>query len=408
MEISAICNCVVCHNCHFNLLDCNFHLRLNILNSIKCDMEITKKPVELIELFYDLIFVYAISQLTGLINEPIGGIIPPYNLFAYLITCFVILQAWLYFTNYVNRYGRWRWYEYVFVCINMIAVIYMANTISLDWNAMYFTFDISMLIILLTVEAMYAVHAYKEKSLKGAAGNSITILSIVCVIYVIAILCSFFGLHQYVLVLNVLAVLTGAFLPFFIRGNFNKNIINFPHLVERFELLTIITFGEAIVGLTHFFDVANFNFIPILVFFIVLTMFGAYVIQIHRLMEHMRVERALRLMFSHYFIILSINLVTVAFELIHSGEVNHYFVSALMIFSLIVFYVSIMANREYYRQNIKLNKNDILKMIIVFVVGIAIISIFISNLYAFLIGSLCITFGNFLVLLKKYKGCLSE
>lgn len=41
-------------------------------------MEITKKPVELIELFYDLIFVYAISQLTGLINEPIGGIIPTY------------------------------------------------------------------------------------------------------------------------------------------------------------------------------------------------------------------------------------------------------------------------------------------------------------------------------------------
>lgn len=30
-------------------------------------MEITKKPVELIELFYDLKFVYAISQLTGLL-----------------------------------------------------------------------------------------------------------------------------------------------------------------------------------------------------------------------------------------------------------------------------------------------------------------------------------------------------
>lgn len=371
-------------------------------------MEITKKPVELIELFYDLIFVYAISQLTGLINEPIGGIIPPYNFTAYLITCFVILQAWLYFTNYVNRYGQWKWYEYVLVCINMIAVIYMANTISLDWNTMYFTFDISMLIILLTVAAMYLVHVYREKSLKGAAGNSITILSIVCTIYVIAILCSSFGLHSYVLPLNVLAVLAGAFLPFFIRGNFNKSIINFPHLVERFELLTIITFGEAVVGLTHFFDVTNFSFIPILVFFIVLAMFGSYVIQIHRLMEHLRVERALRLMFSHYFIIISINLVTVAFELIHSGEVNHYFASGLMIVSLIVFYVSIMANREYYKQNIKLNKNDILKMIIVFVVGIAIILIFISNLYSFLIGSLVITFGNFLVLLKKYKGCLSE
>ena len=371
-------------------------------------MEITKKPVELIELFYDLVFVYAISQLTGLINEPIDGIIPPYNLFAYLITCFVILQAWLYFTNYVNRYGQWKWYEYIIVCLNMIAVIYMSNTISLNWNAMYLTFDISMLIILLTIAMLYSVHAYKERSLKGAAGNSITIISVVCVIYIIAILCSLSGFHQYVLTLNVTAVLMGAFLPFFIRGNFNKSIINFPHLVERFELLTIITFGEAIVGLTHFFDVTNFNFVPVLVFFIVLAMFGSYVIQIHRLMEHMRVERALRLMFSHYFVIISINLVTVALELIHSGEVDNYFASVLMIVSLTVFYISIMANRQYYKQNIKLNKRDILGMIIVFIVGITIILVFVSNLYAFLIGSLCITFGNFLVLLKKYKGCLSE
>jgi len=371
-------------------------------------MEITKKPVELIELFYDLIFVYAISQLTALINEPVGGIIPPFNFFVYLISCFVILQAWLYFTNYVNRYGQWRWYEYLIVCLNMIAVFFMTDTISIDWHSMHFPFNVSMLVILLTIVFLYAIQAYKEKSLKGAAGNSITILSIVCTIYVIAIFCSIFSYGDYVIWLNVLAVLTGAFLPFIIRGNFSKNIINFPHLVERFELLTIITFGEVIVGLTHFFDVTHIDFIPILVFLIILTMFGSYVIQIHRLMEHMRVERALRLMFSHYFIIISINLVTVAFELIHSGEVNALFASGLMIVSLVIFYISIMVNKEYYMQNIKLTKKDILLMVITFILGIVIILIFISNLYAFLIGSLIITFGNFIILLMKYKRCLSE
>ena len=95
-------------------------------------------------------------------------------------------------------------------------------------------------------------------------------------------------------------------------------------------------------------------------------------------------------------------------ELIHSGEVNPAFASGLMIVSLIVFYVSILVNKEYYKQNIKLTKKDILKMIIVFVFGIVIILIFISNLYAFLIGSLIITFGNFSILHMKYKRCLSE
>ena len=368
------------------------------------DMDVKIKPVELIELFYDLIFVYAISRLTGLINEPIGGIIPPYNFFAYIITCFVILQAWLYFTNYVNRYGQWQWFDYIIVCINMIAVIFMANTISIDWIKMYFAFDISMLIILFTIILLYAIQAKKQHSLKNAAGNSITILSIVCMIYIIAILMSIFNLTNYVLSLNVLAVLSGAFLPFFIKGDFDASIISFPHLVERFELLTIITFGEAIVGLTHFFDVSNVNFIPILVFFIVLTMFGGYVVQIHRLMEHHRIERSLRLMFSHYFIIISINLVTVAFELIYSGEVNHLFASALMIISLIIFYISIMSNRKYYKENIKLTKKDIIYMLTATMSGVIIILVFLSNLYAFLIGSLIISFGNFEVLLMKYKG----
>ena len=49
-------------------------------------MEVKVKSVKLIELFYDLIFVYAISKLTALIAEPVNGVISPDNFFAYLIT----------------------------------------------------------------------------------------------------------------------------------------------------------------------------------------------------------------------------------------------------------------------------------------------------------------------------------
>ena len=101
-------------------------------------------------------------------------------------------------------------------------------------------------------------------------------------------------------------------------------------------------------------------------------------------------------------------MVTVALELIHSGEVNHLFASGLMIISLFIFYLSIMANKEYYKQNIKLTKKDAVIMLGTTIMGMVVILIFISNLYAFLIGSLIITFGNFGVLLMKYKRSLSE
>ncbi|MBE6511947.1 MAG: low temperature requirement protein A [Methanobrevibacter olleyae] len=379
-----------------------------IFKSIRDKMAVKEKRVELIELFYDLIFVYAISRLTSLISEPINGGIDSNALFVYVITSFVILQAWLYFTNYVNRYGEWNWYEYLIACINMISVIYMANTISANWVFMYLPFNLSMLIMLLTVLSLYMVHVYREKTLNCAAGNSVTILSVVCLIYILALIAIYLNLSAVVIWIDVIAVLVGAFLPFFLKGNFDRSIISFPHLTERFELLTIITFGEAIVGMAHFFDISHFNLIPIMVFFIILTMFGSYVVQIHNLVNHHREERSLRLMFSHYFIVISINLVTVALELIHSGEINHWIVSGMMIISLIVFYVSIMANREYYYDNVKLSRKNILSMVLVTFIGILVILTFIDSLYGFLIGVLIVTCGNLAILIDIYQKFLKD
>ena len=86
--------------------------------------------------------------------------------------------------------------------------------------------------------------------------------------------------------LDVAAVLVGAFLPFFIGGRFSAGIISFPHLAERFELITIITFGEGIVGMTEFFDVKSFSMRPVLVFAVIILLFGCYVTQIHYLCGH--------------------------------------------------------------------------------------------------------------------------
>lgn len=65
----------------------------------------------------------------------------------------------------------------------MIAVIYMTNTISTQWNNMVLSFNIAMLVLLLSVVVLYTIQAIKEKSMQGAAGNSIKILLIICAIY---------------------------------------------------------------------------------------------------------------------------------------------------------------------------------------------------------------------------------
>ena len=120
-------------------------------------------------------------------------------------------------------------------------------------------------------------------------------------------------------------------------------------------------------------------------------MFGSYRIQIHNLVNHYCVERSLRLMFSHYFIIISINLITVAFEWLHLGGVNLYLNT------------SIMENKPYYKEGIKFLNGDLVKMLLFTAVGSFVILFSMENIYIFLVGILIITLGNLSVLAKIQK-----
>ena len=367
-------------------------------------MKVKEKKGELIELFYDLIYVYALSKLTMLIEEPENGVIPFAGFFRYLVVCFVILQAWLYLTNYVNRYGRWKWYEYGLTAVNMTAAVYMANTIDTDWGEMATTFNLAMLVMLLCVAVMYFIQIRLNEQDTGAARNMLTILTVDLFLYLVAFLASVIHPGQIVLWIDVATVLVGAFLPFFIRGRFDISIISFPHLVERFELITIITFGEGIVGMTGFFDVKHVTLRPILVFAVILCLFGCYVTQIHYLCNHHRVDRSLRLMFSHYFIVIAVNLITVAFKFLENPEASHLFTAGLMIAALILFFAAIFSDSIYYHEKYRFGIKDAAESCGFLVIGAAVMLLVRSTIYGFLIGALITACGNFVMLLMKYKG----
>lgn len=367
-------------------------------------MGVKEKKVELIELFYDLIYVYAISRLTLLIEEPEGGVIPLSGFLRYIVVCFVILQAWLYLTNYVNRYGRWKWYEYALTAVNMTATVYMANTISPQWNEMSLTFNLAMLVMLLCVAAMYFIQTRLKEQDVGAAKNSLTILAVDCLLYFAAFLASVLHTEHVVIWLDVAAVLVGAFLPFFVRGHFNANIISFPHLAERFELITIITFGEGIVGMTEFFDVRNFSMKPVLVFAVILLLFGCYVTQIHYLCSHHRVDRALRLMFSHYFVVIALNLVTVAFKFLENPEASRLFTAGLMTATFILFFIAIYSDSIYYHSRFHFDRKNVIHTALMTITGCVLMLLLRNNTYGFLSGALIAAGGNFVLLLVKYMG----
>lgn len=120
-------------------------------------------------------------------------------------------------------------------------------------------------------------------------------------------------------------------------------------------------------------------------------------------MDHHRKERGLRLIFTQYFIILAINLVTVTLELFHSGEANFFLTSLLLVVSLIIFYISVLANRTYYFESVSITKIDILLCIIFMIIGSGIVFSAQTNLTIILAGVIVMSGGILMVFYPKFK-----
>ena len=71
--------------------------------------KIIAKSVGMFELFYDLVFVYAISKITAMVHHPVNGGIPLVTLLQFLFVVIVVLQIWLFQALYFNRYSQNRY-----------------------------------------------------------------------------------------------------------------------------------------------------------------------------------------------------------------------------------------------------------------------------------------------------------
>ena len=89
---------------------------------------IIAKPVGMFELFYDLVFVYAISRITAMIHHPIDGKIPLITYLQFLLVVIVVMQIWLYQTLYFNRNSKNRLIDIAGLLINMFTAVYFIQS----------------------------------------------------------------------------------------------------------------------------------------------------------------------------------------------------------------------------------------------------------------------------------------
>ncbi len=319
-------------------------------------MEGREKKVELIELFYDLIFVYAISNLTLLMEEPEEGIVTWEMLSVYNIFSLVIIQAWFMMTNYVNRCCSWKWYEYLLVVLNMSAVVLMTQTINDDPETSSEALLYSMLVIVGCVIALYAVHCLRNGPEKAYAGRALMILIPIQGVYVAAISLRFTGFDEMAQFIILANLAIGVAVPYLSRGDRDDRCVYFAHLVERMELFAIIMFGEALISITGFFNLNDPEAIGFLNFFVIVLMFGLYVCHVHFMCDHHRAAVPNRMIYCHYMTYIAISLATIAFIYIVEREVDSLFSASLMALSMAMFVLSVHATSGYRHERFRMSR----------------------------------------------------
>ena len=84
---------------------------------------IKHKRVEFSELFYDLVFVFAISKVTTLIDHLHNGILTWNSFLDFFMAVLVLTDSWMIQTVYTNRYGKNSLFNMVMMFIKMVCRI---------------------------------------------------------------------------------------------------------------------------------------------------------------------------------------------------------------------------------------------------------------------------------------------
>lgn len=138
------------------------------------------KKVELTELFYDLVFVFAISKATSLIHHVEDGasFLGHFGMFA--VVMIVFLNTWLIQTVYTNRYGKNSIRDIVFFMVDMALLLFMSNTFAGQLGAWFgpFVLATGLLSVTLFLQYFWVYLTAKASADKQIAQSFMLILGI--------------------------------------------------------------------------------------------------------------------------------------------------------------------------------------------------------------------------------------
>ncbi|MXQ49175.1 hypothetical protein GRB29_07280 [Streptococcus pneumoniae] len=122
------------------------------------------KKVSIPELFFDLVYVYAIGRSMTLIHHLQDGFIPLGDFIIFTLSFLFLINIWVYQTVFLNRYGTESIKNHAFLFLDMGLLLLLSNSFSLEWQGQFTPFVILVLLLTASLFSQYFLALKDHKS----------------------------------------------------------------------------------------------------------------------------------------------------------------------------------------------------------------------------------------------------
>ncbi|MCK3975709.1 low temperature requirement protein A [Streptococcus suis] len=318
------------------------------------------KKVELTELFYDLVYVYTISQLTSIIHHAHQGVVSLQSFFNFSVGLIIFVNSWMVQTVFTNRFGSNSLRNIIFMFLQMICLLVASSAVAGDWQTSFVWIFLPMAIISLLLLVQYILEYFQTSN--DADRSLMKQFFYILGLRSVMLFLSLFFPYEIGMWIALVGILTTWLLPGLLsdpnRGfvSADLNPVNFPHLIERLSLLVIITFGESLIGISEHFSPENFSWESIAIFITLTNLFMVYIVEVDHLLDVEREETGIRAIYSHYPILFGLSLITIALSFFGNGDMNAQYTVFYFYGGLVLFILGLLQHNAYNKQGRILSK----------------------------------------------------
>ena len=347
------------------------------------------KKVSNYELFFDLVFVLATSQLVGILHSTPEHIVNLQGILAFFVATISVWSVWLMENSYLNRYSRRDANDIYTIIAAALVIGNMVTLFTANWRLgivnfngiaipVYIYYNLLMIVVLGIIILQYLLHIRKYQQCTNDMVIQIKGIFIAIVIVIVSMVIISFTPVEYINYIYLFSYLAFLIYPTFMTKKMKYRYMNFPHLVERMQLITILTVGELVIAVIKTYPLAEHFLLSVSTFVMVGFLFVSYISQTVIGIEHHQERAGGPLVYLHIGILIAINIITAGVEMYYDGQLLE-MGSSMVLVGITLFYICLFGTSRYNKEGLQMTKELARNYFIVYLIGMFLAFLFKTN-----------------------------